>query len=277
MKRGWLIVAALALIPCASLCMCGEKVEVGVATFNLENYPRHEGQGRAAFEVISGLEVSAVAMQEIVNPERFAREARRHLGASWRFVWSREGGPQRVGVLYDSDALELRGSRSHVETLLYPRARPALEVALMARASGAPVTLLVVHLKAGGEGAAATRRRQLDALSPVLDGLRERGAPVVLLGDMNSTTDADRAALASLARQRGLEWATEPLACTHYWSKKASCPAHPLDHALTGAPARDVRAAGACATVGCDPGDACPVYRREVSDHCPVRMSLELD
>ncbi len=248
-----------------------------MATFNLENYPRHAGQGPAAFEVISGLGVSAVAMQEILRPGQFAREARAHLGEEWAFVASRRGGKQRVGVLYDGAALELVGAREHDHTLLYDRARPALEVELEERASGASVTLVVVHLKAGGEADQPMRQRQLDALAPVFDALDRRGARWVLMGDVNATTAADRAALASLARSRGLEWVTEPVACTHYWRKKGGCPTGALDHVLSRPRARDVRAAGACATVGCDPGESCPVYRSEVSDHCPVRLDVVVD
>ena len=86
-----------------------------VASFNLENDPRHAGQGPAALAEIEALGVSAVAVQEILDPARFAREAREHLGERWEFVWAEAGGPQRVGVLYDSEALELSAARVHTE------------------------------------------------------------------------------------------------------------------------------------------------------------------
>ena len=32
----------------------------------------------------------------------------------------------------------------------------------------------------------------------------------------------------------------------------------------------EIAARGPCESVGCHPGDRCPVFHREVSDHCPV-------
>ena len=86
----------------------------------------------------------------------------------------------------------------------------------MDRASGEALTLVNVHLKAGGAAPQPTRRAQLDALAPALDAIEERGGRAVLLGDFNATTPADRHMIEALARERGWSWASEPLVCIHY-------------------------------------------------------------
>jgi endonuclease/exonuclease/phosphatase family metal-dependent hydrolase len=97
---------------------------------------------------------------------------------------------------------------------------------------------------------------------------------VVVLGDFNATTGGDRADLAALARAAGLVWATEPLACSAFWDRDDGCPSSRLDHVLTWAAPASVAAAGACATDGCAWHDRCPLYADEVSDHCPVVVSV---
>ena len=97
------------------------------------------------------------------------------------------------------------------------------------------------------------------------------GDRVVLLGDFNTTTDLDRAALRQLATRTGLDWSTAALPCTADWERDADCPGSALDHVLI-AEGGAVRLGGACAEEGCEAGDRCPLWRHEVSDHCPVTV-----
>ncbi|MBA3541607.1 MAG: endonuclease/exonuclease/phosphatase family protein [Deltaproteobacteria bacterium] len=133
--------------------------------------------------------------------------------------------------------------------------------------------VLVVHLKAGGDGR-DIRARQYAALATVVRAVQHSGERIVLLGDFNATADDDRKDLARLAALTGLRWATEPLACSAFWSRDDGCPRSRLDHVLTWAPPRRVEAAGACATEGCDWQDRCPLYAEQVSDHCPVVVTF---
>ena len=96
-----------------------------------------------------------------------------------------------------------------------------------------------------------------------------------MLGDYNATGDADRARLAGLADRTHLVWATEPLACSAFWSREEGCYRSRLDHVLMTARPRHVEARGGCATHGCEMEASCPRYYSEVSDHCPVVVTFD--
>jgi len=253
-----------------------------VATFNIEDFPKSARQASAAFEEIARLGAAIVAVQEITEPEFFARRARDVLGADWQFVslfTDPPGDPLTVhpvhhlGVLYDERWFTLVATRSHDGTRLEGRHKPTFDVELRDVDTGEHLRVLVVHLKAGGENQ-PIRARQLAALRQIVAEVQRSGQRVIVLGDFNATSDADRRAIAALARATGLGWATEPLACSSYWARDDGCVGARLDHALTTAPPIEVHAAGACATEGCDRRDACPVYTEDVSDHCPVVLSF---
>lgn len=93
------------------------------------------------------------------------------------------------------------------------------------------------------------------------------------MGDFNATEASDRDDLAALARGTGLTWASEPLACSAFWERLDDCPTSRLDHVLTWRDPASVVARGACEE-GCDRRDSCPLYRREISDHCPVTVGF---
>lgn len=262
-----MVLAALAL---ACLAWRGRDGEpLSVATFNIENFPRDERQVAGAFAAIDALEVPIVAVQEITDPAAFGQEARARLGPAWRFVANRGGPEQRVGVLYDGARLSLAWARTHGEPQLDGRGKPALEVRLRRRGGGRAVRVIVLHLKAGGEHA-AIRREQLRRLEPVLADAIESWDDLVILGDFNATGDEDRRTIDALADRLGLAWASEPLACTAYWNRRDGCRGSALDHVLSREAPDEILARGPCETIGCDPGERCPAFHREVSDHCPV-------
>ncbi|MGE0790536.1 MAG: endonuclease/exonuclease/phosphatase family protein [Sandaracinaceae bacterium] len=261
--------AILALLALACLAFRGSRRELSVATFNIENFPRDARQIDGAFAALAGLDAEIVAVQEILEPDVFAREARERLGARFRFV-TNDGGPaQRVGVLYDNETFELAYARTHRETVLDGHGKPTLEVRLRRRRGGRAVRVFVVHLKAGGDSA-HVRREQLRQLAPVIEDAARSWDDVVLLGDFNATGDPDRQTLARFAAQTGLVWASEALPCTSYWNRRDGCVGSALDHVLSREPPRAIAARGPCETFGCGHRDRCPAFHREVSDHCPV-------
>ncbi len=249
-------------------------------TFNIENFPRSSQQVSGAFDAIAKSGAAVVAVQEITDPDVFAKEAKARLGDSWRFVAADAQSADevqaraeiRVGLLYNSDQLVLISKKTRRESVVYDGARPALEVRLHPIGFGDTMRLLVVHLKAGGDGA-ERRRQQLDALEPVLREMRESGDRVVALGDFNAATDGDRVELDSFARETGMTWSSREVPCTAYWSRRDGCLGSALDQVLTSVPAT-VSALGPCATEGCELRPACPVFREQVSDHCPVAVDL---
>ncbi len=247
------------------------KPSIQVGSFNIENFPKSQIQVEGAFKTIRSLNLSAVGVQEIINPQRFLSEAQARLGPSWRFVYGTAKDRRdrlKIGVLYNSDKLSFRSVRIHQLGV----GRPAVEVRL-ARPSGRVLRMLVVHLKAGGDSA-EIRRRQLAAFGPILAEAMRSEEQVVALGDFNSTGPEDRRRLEALARETNMVWASKGLACTSYWARRDGCLASALDHVFTWRAPSAVAARGPCETDGCHRRDRCPIFHREVSDHCPVTVQL---
>jgi endonuclease/exonuclease/phosphatase family metal-dependent hydrolase len=249
---------------------------VRFATFNIEHFPQDSRQVEGAFDEIAALDADFVAVQEITDAEVFAAAARRRLGAAWRFVHDGEPDPgpwkaHHVGVVFDGDALALVGTRLYDHTRMGGRGKPVLEVRLRPR-TGPDVRVLVVHLKSGSDGR-DLRERQLDGLVRLLRELPRDSTRTVVLGDFNATEPSDREQLADVAHDTKMTWATRELACSAFWDRDDGCPTSRLDHVLTWDAPRSVEARGACAD-GCERRDACPLYTRDVSDHCPVLVAF---
>ncbi len=247
------------------------------ATFNIERFPKDQRQIDGAFAEMATLGAGIIAVQEITDTELFAATARDRLGADWQFV--SEHAPDgtfdhQIGVLFDRRAYTLVRKRVHDGTRLGGRHKPTLEVELRDRATDEVLHVLVVHFKSGGEHH-PIRHQQFRALRAIVTDVSRAGAPVILLGDFNATGDGDRADLAGLAAATRTTWATEDLACSAFWDRLDTCPTSRLDHVLSSQAPVSVRATGACATVGCDTQDRCPLYEEHVSDHCPVVVTFE--
>jgi endonuclease/exonuclease/phosphatase family metal-dependent hydrolase len=278
--RWWLVAAVVAAGAARSSCRCGgdSHEPLRIATFNIEDFPKDDRQVAGAFAQIVATGASIVALQEIVETHRFERALAERLGADWQVAF--EPSPRHpnhhLGVLFERTRWSLVGLTVHDGTRLEEgRNKPTLEVRLRSAGDGEIVRVLVVHLKAGGDGR-AIRARQYTALAQIAETAQASGERVVLLGDFNATDDdGDRGDLAALATKSGLVWASEPLACSAFWDRDDGCFRSRLDHVLAWARPARIEAAGACATDGCDWQDSCPLYRDEVSDHCPVVATFE--
>jgi endonuclease/exonuclease/phosphatase family metal-dependent hydrolase len=266
-----LLALLVAMLACCVRCGGGE---LEIATFNIENFPKGERQIAGAFAILSEIGAPVIALQEITDPIAFEREARARLGDHYRAVWNSGGPEQRIGVLYDRDRFELAFSRTHDQTRLTPNGKPTLEVRLRRRGGARAIRVFVVHLKAGGDSA-DLRREQLRQLAPIVLAGVESFDDVIVLGDFNATGDEDRAALARFARETRTNWASEDLECTSYWNRRDGCRGTALDHVFSVRAPRDIAARGPCEEIGCSPEDGrCPIFHRDVSDHCPVSISF---
>ena len=269
----FLVVAAVFLFV-AKTCF-GSRV-VDVVTFNIENYPKSERQVDGAFEALEAIEPEIVALQEIRKPEEFRFELRSRLGSRWHTAWPNPSPRHHVGLAYDSGLFEFLSSETHRTTEVCPGAacKPTLEVRLR-RKGGAEETLavFVVHLKAYDDGI-DERREQYRALQDILQAARDRGDRIVLAGDFNSTRAEDRELIAKLAATYQLRWPTRRLDCTGYWKPENRCLGTALDHILVDGASPPGAGRGPCRSVGCDPGESCPVFFHQVSDHCPVTVAL---
>jgi endonuclease/exonuclease/phosphatase family metal-dependent hydrolase len=257
---------------------------VRFATFNIEDFPKDRRQVAGAFAEIARLDASFVGVQEISDPGLFAATARRTLGAGWQFVHvdsSPLGGVRaahaahHLGLLVDTDRFRVVSTAARDEPRLGGRHKPALEVVLRPRADAPDLRVFVIHLKSGSEGR-DVRARQLAALADVLRAARAAHPRdrIVLLGDFNATEDGDRADIARVAARSDLVWATRDLACSAFWDRDDGCPRSRLDHVIAWAAPGEVRATGACASEGCDWQASCPLYAEQVSDHCPVVVTI---
>jgi endonuclease/exonuclease/phosphatase family metal-dependent hydrolase len=243
-----------------------------VATFNVENFRADDTREAALFEEIEGTDASIVAVQEVRDTAVFAEAVSARLGDDWAFVHANAGHEQRVGIVFDRERARLLEPAVTIEaTLIGNRAKAALYARFGVEGRERPLRVVVVHLTSGVRRA-ELRARQLDALRPTLRRAVDSGDEVILLGDFNAVTDADRARLAELAEEFGLPWATQTTACSAYWQRADHCEAETLDHIF--ADTSEARMHGGCATDGCGPMESCPVYRERVSDHCPVSIEL---
>lgn len=277
-----LCIALAALVALASTCSAGSS-EPGTrsatrfASFNIEFFPKDQRQVQESFLLINEIGASAIGLQEITDTDRFSLEAKRRLGDTWKFVFKRPASVHskpklHIGVLFNTEVFQLAQLRTRNETRIDDRTQPTLEVRLLHRTSGQHVTMLVVHFKALPEGR-QQRVRQFAGLSRIVQDLQSHGRNLVIMGDFNATDEADRDSLKRLSDTAGLVWATEELPCSAFWERTDDCPTSRLDHILSWKAPAKVVARGGC-ELGCDTQNSCPLYRREVSDHCPVVLEM---
>lgn len=289
-RTAWVLVAIAAVLwVVVGRMHCRDQVVTQrFATFNIKNFPVDARQIDGAFAQIASLDASFVAVQEISEPQLFAREARERLGPTWEFVhldtapwsatagrmpWAHQGKSHHNGIVFDTRAWTFVSSRAHHETRINERQKPTFEVRLRPANGGPIVRVLVVHLKSGGANE-DIRERQIRGIAAIL-AKGHADEPTILLGDFNATGERDRKNLAALADGGHVEWATRDLACSAFWSRETECPRSRLDHVFTTRHAVRVEAAGACATHGCEASESCPVWAEHVSDHCPVVVTVE--
>lgn len=266
-------IAIVAMTAATCVLWPSGREELALATFNIENYPRSDHQADRAFELVGDLDIDALAVQEIREPAHFEARARARLGPSWRFVHALGEHPQKVGVLFDRDELELLATETHRETMVGGRAKPAFEARFMRASDGSLLRFFVLHLASGSENV-ERRRQQLLAIEPVLRRAADSGERIAVAGDFNATSEEDRLVIEALSRRLGLAWASRALPCTSYWRRRDGCVGSALDHVMVSGEVERIEALGGCLTYGCDRRAECPPYRDAVSDHCPVRFVL---
>ena len=291
---GFALTAALVVVA-TRFGGCGPSLRVG--TYNIRQLGAAPTDMARLTEIVRGLDVDILAVQEIQSEQRFTDLARRLSdggGRRYRTVLSSCGGrsEMRVGFLYDEARVDLRETREYRE--LDPGGggrcdegeRPGLLGVFATGAGGAPVHLLVVHFTPGAdERAIAMRREQWRRAYAIIGALEqsERRA-VAILGDANTAgyRDDDRGErrfVDDAARAAGMIVSTRALGCSEYWRKEEGVYAPSLlDHVIvtpeTGAGQARVR--GYCEELRCAEvnGRDPPEDFGNVSDHCPVVVDL---
>jgi hypothetical protein len=118
-----IVCLALALLSRCGGCACTPAPERWrIATFNIEDFPKHDQQITGAFDELARLDAPIVAVQEIVEPELFRATARALLGDHWTFVAvdTRRGAhpTHHLGVLFDDRVFTHVRTRVHDGTRL---------------------------------------------------------------------------------------------------------------------------------------------------------------
>ena len=256
-----------------SLMLCSPQRETTrVTTFNVELYPKYEDHGLALFEQIRDLDSPVVAVQEVRSARRFRSDANEYLGDTWRYAEANHCDRLCLGLLFDASRVDVLSTRTHRETQIYRGARPVFEAVF--EVDDVAITVFVVHLKAKPEGV-HIREQQLEALTQVVNKSRPRRTEFVVVGDFNTVTEQDDRLMRRFSSSTGLEWNSADVECSHYWQRETTCITTTLDHVFTSVERASAAPKAACASIGCDIEGACPVYRRQVSDHCPVTIELE--
>ncbi len=286
-------------------------IEIG--SFNIEWYPckddgammkdygidlKYPPQGNATdnealFSLLKEVDIELLAVQEIVDPEMLAAQAKKYMGEQFEFIYSKSGGSQKVGFLYDSSVLEVIGEPQSYDELLLEkdsRLRPAFRAYFKAKNGGFDFHAIVVHLKASPKGW-DQRKAQLGFLESILNNLPEetKESDIILLGDMNNVTEAGVQEFLPMMKKLNFYWASGELngKPTNYWQpdyKVNRIQASTIDHIFISADAKDEFVENSTNVAGsCSAGqesyvdNEIPEFYQKISDHCPVYASFEYD
>ncbi|MBD3226518.1 MAG: hypothetical protein GF313_17465 [Caldithrix sp.] len=306
--RNLLWIVGLAL----TLPLLAQENQIEIGTFNIEWFPckddgkllksygidlRYPPQGEstdieALFHLLDSLDIELLGVQEIVDGPLFAQKAQHYLGDHYRFIYSKSGGSQKVGFLYDSTRLTLKGeSRTYLSVALGEdsRLRPAFSAFFQYKKNGFDFHALVTHLKAMPSGR-DIREKQWKAIKTILTDIqKDNEKDIILLGDFNNVSPIREQEFLPLMDQLNYYWATGELETkgSNYWQpdyKVERVQSSLIDHIFISDDAKveyvdnSLKVGGMCAT-GAEEfkGDAIPDYFHTISDHCPVFATFRAD
>ncbi len=168
-----------------------------IATWNIRNFPADALAAERVAELLSGMDVDLVAVQEIADVDSFEQVVQQLDRYDW--VLSdhqyQPGEYQKTGFIFRSDFIQLRYSESIFELDGYAFPRPPLQAEFIVhQPDGATVTYIaiVLHLKASlGEDNEARRRDACQKLKLHVDDILTSGlvTQVFVLGDFNDSLD----------------------------------------------------------------------------------------
>ena len=261
---------------------------------NLRYPPTGESTNmRSLFEFLKELDIELLAVEEIVDPVMFADSAKKYMGEQFKFIYSPSGGDQKVGFLYNSDALQAIGKpKTYMQVALSndSRLRPALGVYFKAIPSGFDFHAIVVHLKASPRGW-DLRKKQWSVLEQILTDLPKKteDADIILLGDFNNVSKLRTAEFDTVMQRINFYRATQELGegFSDYWQpdyKKERIEGSLIDHIFISNDAKiefienSTKVGGMCDSGKFEYiGDSIPGYYNSISDHCPVYGSFRVD
>ena len=286
-----------------------------VATFNIRNYPtlppRPDQEPRpdplsyslhtdddALIGVLAALEFDVLAVQEIVDTERFTAllaELTEVTGRDYHAVFSdnaHSDNAQHVGVIVADDLASIAWTREHPEVDTRGTLRSGLSARIESHAEdGIDFGLMVLHLASGSSNKRAElRATQAEVVATIVqDEQAETGdADYLVMGDLNTARGEEELVTldVTLADGTGLVRNEVAAGCSSYWVKKSTNPllrVSLLDHIYhAGMTERDAEvrvAVGAhCAVNACQQFESTSPDTGgtfwDVSDHCPVYFEV---
>ncbi len=266
------------MFPCNNDCGCIK--ESGFTECKGRNTRRTNR--RALASEIERLRPTVLAVNEILKPKRFARFAAEHMGPTWRFIFTDDGGPQKTGFLYDSSVVDLvsrfsiRDMITKIDPSRFPekcvkrlrKQRPAFVCRFRMKRAGFDFFAIVVHMKAGP--CASLRKAQWNLMRDIVGRLAGKDEDIFIMGDLNDYSPHCEDT-AEFRAATGFRLLTAKISCTHLHRGKGNT----LDHILASPAALSVlsggsvRVGGPCARY-CTFGRSWKRYMSNVSDHCPV-------
>lgn len=281
----------VSLLSCLALAAVGIgcSSSVTVATFNIRLFPEPGTDRERVAETIAALDASVIALQEIrdaVAMGQVLEDVSRRTGRDYQLLLGPCGGLGQhltTAVAYDA------ARWSVVEHEVYPDLQPdgvcvrqPGTLAVLQDERDHRLGVLSVHLQPFPDGFDQRQEQWARVLQRVAEvEQRHAGAPVLALGDYNSTgfrgePQDERSFVEDAVESAGHVLPTADLACTEYWRPDGPQGTHQpsvLDHIVAAGgrwEAAEVR--GMCARLGCRPTEADEMDPDffGVSDHCPV-------
>ncbi len=303
----------LILLPLLLLAQNNETV-IQVGSFNMEWFPckddgnmmkkygitlRDLPHGNATdipamFGLLKKLDIELLGVVEVVDPKVLEESARKYLGPQYKFIYAPSPGSQKVGFLYDSSVIELKGDPEvYYSVALRPDSwlRPAFRGYFKYKPNGFDFHAIICHLKASPSGW-KIRNKQWRALEQILVNLeRSSDKDIVVMGDFNNVSKLGYNEFLSRMQKLHFYWATGELVKEHlysdYWQPNFDEPyikGSLIDQIFVSSDAQvelvpnSTEVGGAC-TQGKDEyrGENIPDYFKKISDHCPVWVSFKAD
>ncbi len=303
----------LLLIPFILVAQKEAVIEVG--SFNVEWFPckddgemmkqygislRNPPQGNstdipALFGLLKKLDIELLGVVEVVDTKLFEQKAQEYLGQQYKFIYAPSKGSQKVGFLYDSSVLELKGDPEvYFSVALNPDSwlRPAFRGYFKYKPSGFDFHAIIVHLKAAPSGW-KIRKKQWQALQKIVTDLKAKSGDkdIILMGDFNNVSRLGTNEFNDRIQKLNFYWATGELSKKHlysnYWQpdySKEHIEGSLIDQIFISDDAKfemipnSVKVGGMCGSGAASyDGEAIPEYYEKISDHCPVFVSFKAD
>lgn len=248
-------------------------------------------------KIIENADFDFFGVQEIVNADSFKKFIQENFN-EYSVILSTCGGAgkQKLGFVYNHRKFKLLkitedDSLSDVKNERCDSLRPAMVGDFQIKSSKKKFTAIVVHLKAGsGSRNYARRNTQYGILSDMVERFKKSGKKnIILMGDFNTTgydhMDDDYKNFRSFINAGNLNTSARYIQCTSYWGgadyndniEESSTLDHIiytdnfLDHSKL---SFEVRAH--CQKAKCRDTyeTSLGVSYQEVSDHCPIELSV---